>query len=104
MYFSLRAERKVPKERPLRKVPTVPSLGIHPPAVRTLFRCAECLCAVRPQFAKNPRCRRNDDHLSVPYPLCGTGRGLTEGLLLPCAIKTPSGIVRPKQSAGRYGV
>ena len=30
VYFSLPGERKVPKERHLRKAPTVPSLGIYP--------------------------------------------------------------------------
>ena len=37
MYFSLLGERKVPKERHLRKVPTVPSLGIYPPDQRAIL-------------------------------------------------------------------
>ena len=37
MYFSLYVERKVPKERHLRKVPTVPSLGIYPPDQRAIL-------------------------------------------------------------------
>ena len=51
MYFSVCGDRKVPKERHAMKGPTVPSFRIHPPAVRALFRFAECLCAVRSQFA-----------------------------------------------------
>ena len=78
MYFSAHGGRKVPKERHARKGPTVPSFRIHPPAVRALFRFAECLCAVRSQFAKNPRCRElsklsHADHLSVPCPSAGRG-------------------------------
>ena len=37
VYFSFRGERKVPKERPIRKKPTVSSLCIHHPTARTSF-------------------------------------------------------------------
>ena len=37
MYFSLYVERKVPKERHLRKKPTVSSLGNHHPKQRGSF-------------------------------------------------------------------
>ena len=66
VYFSAHGGRKVPKERHARKGPTVPSFRIYPPAVRALFRFAECLCAVRSRFAMKPRCCRSGNHLSVP--------------------------------------
>jgi hypothetical protein len=37
LHLSLPVERKVPKERHLRKVPTVPSLGIYPPDQRAIL-------------------------------------------------------------------
>ena len=37
MYLSVRGDRKVPKERHLRKKPMVSSLGIHHPTQRTHF-------------------------------------------------------------------
>ncbi len=37
VYFSFRGERKVPKERPVRKKPTVSSLRIHHPYPRDSF-------------------------------------------------------------------
>jgi hypothetical protein len=45
MYFSLIVERKVPKERHLRKKPRVSSLGIHHPTQRTHFALQNGLIA-----------------------------------------------------------
>ena len=58
MYFSVRDDRKVPKERHPRREPTVPSLGILPPHLR--------ISAVRSQSDGWPRCRQNADHLGLP--------------------------------------
>ena len=73
MYFSLYVERKVPKERHLRKVPTVLSLRILSPDLRDSFahvRAKESDRAYRSQFDKYPHDRQSADRAELaPLPL-----------------------------------
>ena len=59
MYFSLLVERKVPKERHVRKVPTVLSLRILSPYLRAISPEAKWQRAVRSRLTVWPRCRRH---------------------------------------------
>ena len=59
MHLSLLVERKVPKERHVRKVPTVLSLRILSPYLRAISPEAKWQRAVRSRFDVWPRCRRH---------------------------------------------
>ena len=59
MHLSLLVERKVPKERHVRKVPTVLSLRILSPYLRAISPEVKWQRAVRSRFAVWPRCRRH---------------------------------------------
>ena len=57
MSLSLHGERKGPKERPVRKKPTVSSLRIHHPTARTAFAMAKAVD--RAQSRQDPITRSN---------------------------------------------
>ena len=71
MYFSLYVERKVPKERHLRKVPTVLSLRILSPDLR----------AYRSQFDEHPHDRQSADRAELAPFLCRQVGRLTDSNL-----------------------